>query len=365
MATVSSLRAPLRAGAAGLLLLGLLPLTDCSDSVNVGSVSDLQDTLFGPRTISAMPNVPPPPGPPAPVPAAAPVAPVLVGGDRQTMVSGPMPSGGMTMGQVRKAGYKPAEEAGPATLTPGLLSAETAVISTALAAEVPRPVSLSAARQQTLIALARKMAVADHFTIRRPQLLLIVDRAPQGQTLSLTLARPEGAWSILGTRAVSTGKPGRREHFKTPVGVLLNDGSELGYRAQGTYNENHIRGLGVKGMRVWDFGWQTSEDWRSPGATMQVRVEMHATDPAVLAQRLGRADSEGCIRIPAALNVFLDRHGIIDADIERLAEQDAGYRALLSRQLQPTPLAGDAVIVVDSSEPWAKPYPPETVALSG
>jgi len=365
MAMVPFLPAPLRAGAAGLLLLGLLSLADCSGSVNVGSVSDLQDTLFGPRDISAMPNVPPPPSPPAPAPAATPVAPVLVGGGTQAMVSGATAAQTAPSGQLWKAGYRPAEEAGPASLTPGLLSAETAVISAALAAEVPQPVSLSAARQETLITLARKMAAADHFTVRRPQLLLIVDRAPHGQTLSLTLARPEGAWTILGTRSVSTGKPGRKEHFKTPVGVLLNDGSELGYRAQGTYNENHIRGLGVKGMRVWDFGWQTSEDWRNPGATMQVRVEMHATDPAVLAQRLGRADSEGCIRIPAALNLFLDRHGIIDADIERLAERDAGYRALLSRQLQPTPLAGDAVIVVDSSEPWAKPYPPVTVALSG
>ncbi|MCB8879653.1 L,D-transpeptidase [Acidisoma cellulosilytica] len=210
------------------------------------------------------------------------------------------------------------------------------------------------------------MADSGHFFVRRPQLVLIVDRALTGQTLSITLAQPDGDWAILGSRSVSTGKPGRKEHFKTPVGVLLNDGSEIGYRAQGTYNENHIRGLGVKGMRVWDFGWQTSDDWRTPGATMQVRVEMHATDPAVLAQRLGRADSEGCIRLPEAVNRFLDRHGIIDADIEKLGETDAGYHALLSPYLTPTPLAGVAVIVIDTSEPWAKPYPPATtLSLSG
>lgn len=358
MATVPSLRAALRRSGIGVTLLALLPLAACAgagDTVNVGSVAGLEDTLFGPRNISAMPNIPPPPAPAAPIPGAAPVAPVLVGAGPQAMLGA----------SLRKTAYTPAEEAGPAPLTPGLLSAETAIIVSALAAEVPHPVQLSAERAQLLLSLAGKMAAADHFVVRRPQLVLIVDRSPHGQTLSITLAQPDGPWEILGTRAVSTGKPGRREHFKTPVGVLLNDGAELGYRAQGTYNENHIRGLGVKGMRVWDFGWQTSEDWRTPGATMQVRVEMHATDPAVLAQRLGRADSEGCIRIPGPLNVFLDRHGIIDADIERLAMQDAGYRALLSRQLQPTPLAGDAVIVVDSSEPWAKPYPPETVALSG
>jgi hypothetical protein len=235
----------------------------------------------------------------------------------------------------------------------------------AMALAVPGAIDLSPARQAALIALGQQMAAADHLFIRQPQLVLIVDRAPQGQLLAMTLARPDGDWRILGARHVSTGKPGRLQHFKTPVGVLLNDGSELGYRAQGTFNQFHIRGLGVKGMRVWDFGWQTSDDWRTPGATMAVRVEMHATDPDVLEERIGRADSEGCIRLPDALNRFLDRRGIIDAAIERLGETDSGYRALLSPELDPTPLAGDAVIVVDSSEPWVRPYPPETsVALS-
>jgi hypothetical protein len=235
----------------------------------------------------------------------------------------------------------------------------------AMALAVPGAIDLSPARQAALIALGQQMAAADHLFIRQPQLVLIVDRAPQGQLLAMTLARPDGDWRILGARHVSTGKPGRLQHFKTPVGVLLNDGSELGYRAQGTFNQFHIRGLGVKGMRVWDFGWQTSDDWRTPGATMAVRVEMHATDPDVLEERIGRADSEGCIRLPDALNRFLDRRGIIDAAIERLGETDSGYRSLLSPELDPTPLAGDAVIVVDSSEPWVRPYPPETsVALS-
>jgi hypothetical protein len=251
----------------------------------------------------------------------------------------------------------------------GLSEAETerqaAALRDAFAAAVPGAVNLSPAAQAALITLGQQMAAAGHLFIRQPQLVLIVDRAPGAQLLAMALARPDGDWEILGTRHVSTGKPGRLQHFKTPVGVLLNDGSEIGYRALGTFNQNHIRGLGVKGMRVWDFGWQTTDDWRTPGATMQVRVEMHATDPAVLEERIGRADSEGCIRLPDALNRFLDQHGIIDAAIERIGQSDSGYRALLSPELAPTPLAGDAVIVVDSSEPEARPYPPATsLALS-
>jgi hypothetical protein len=251
------------------------------------------------------------------------------------------------------------------SLSPVEIDQDAARLSAAMTAEVADTMHLSPPRQQALIALGQQMAEQDHFFIRQPQLVLIVDRAPRGQLLAMAVARPDGDWTILGASRVSTGKPGRLQHFKTPVGVLLNDGSEIGYRAQGTFNQNHIRGLGVKGMRVWDFGWQTTDDWRTPGATMEVRVEMHATDPNVLEERIGRADSEGCIRLPDALNRFLDRHAIIDAAIEQLGETDVGYRALLSPKLDPTPLAGDAVIVVDSSEPRAKPYPPETsVALS-
>jgi hypothetical protein len=266
---------------------------------------------------------------------------------------------------LRPATYVAPSATAAASLSPAEMDRDAAHLGEAMAAEVPGVIRLFPGRGEALVALGQQMAAEDHLFIRAPQLVLIVDRAPRAQLLAMTLALPDGDWQILGASHVSTGKPGRLQHFKTPLGVLLNDGSEIGYRAQGTFNQYHIRGLGVKGMRVWDFGWQTTDDWRTPGATMEVRVEMHATDPDVLEERIGRADSEGCIRLPDALNRFLDRHGIIDAAIERLGESDGGYRALLSRELDPTPLAGDAVIVVDSSEPWARPYPPETsVALS-
>jgi hypothetical protein len=280
----------------------------------------------------------------------------------QPVAAAPAPAPDATL---RLASYVAPIATAEPDVSPATMDREAAHLRAAMASQVPDVIRLSTERQEALIALGQQMAAEDHLFIRQPQLVLIVDRAAKSQLLAMTLAQPDGSWEILGTSHVSTGKPGRLQHFKTPIGVLLNDGSEIGYRAQGTFNQYHIRGLGVKGMRVWDFGWQTSDDWRTPGATMAVRVEMHATDPDVLEERIGRADSEGCIRLPDALNKFLDHHGIIDAAIERLGETDAGYRELLSPELDPTPLAGDAVIVVDSSEPWAKPYPPETsVALS-
>jgi hypothetical protein len=76
---------------------------------------------------------------------------------------------------------------------------------------------------------------------------------------------------------------------------------------------------------------------------------MHATDPDYLEQRLGRPASEGCVRIPATMNRFLDLHGVLDADYERALRLDDRLGGILLRERQPTSLAGDALVVVDSS----------------
>ena len=50
------------------------------------------------------------------------------------------------------------------------------------------------------------------------------------------------------------------------------------------------------------------------------------------------------------MNRFLDRHGVLDADYERAAAADIKFRALLLPDRVPSPLAGDTLVVVDSSE---------------
>jgi hypothetical protein len=183
------------------------------------------------------------------------------------------------------------------------------------------------------------------------QVLVVVDRNPLVQQLALIVAQPDAAWVVLGGTHVSTGQPNRHGYYITPTGVFLHDGSILDYRAQGTFNENHIRGLGVKGMRIWDFGWQWADKgWLHTGERGQIRLLMHATDPAYLARRIGRPASEGCVRVPADMNRFMDRHGVLDADYRQMATYDAAYRAILSDNADPTPLAGDTLVVVDSSE---------------
>ncbi len=210
----------------------------------------------------------------------------------------------------------------------------------------------------TAMTAAQAMLERRHVFVDSPQVVLVVDRSPQVQRMWLTLARPGQALEPLGMVKVSTGKPGRKEHFRTPVGVFDNDAAILGYRALGTYNENHIRGVGTQGMRVWDFGWQTTDDWRSRTALMAVRMEMHATDPAVLEPRLGRWDSEGCIRIPTRFNKFLDQSGLIDVKLREAARDDRRFAALLPRNVRASPLAGHILVVVDSSDPGALPSDP-------
>ena len=67
--------------------------------------------------------------------------------------------------------------------------------------------------------------------------------------------------------------------------------------------------------------------------------------------------------MPAGLNQFLDERGVIDADYEQAAVGDIRFRALLRPDREPSRLAGDMLIVVDSGPPLAKmPTIPAQVA---
>ncbi len=185
-----------------------------------------------------------------------------------------------------------------------------------------------------------------------PQLLptqafLVVDRSAQVQAAMLIVRSSNSAWHWLGATAVSTGKTGTYEHFLTPLGVFAHSMDNPDYRAEGTFNKNHIRGYGLRGRRVFDFGWQEAERGWGGGGISTMRLQMHATDPTVLEPRLGRVASEGCIRIPASLNVFLDLHGVLDADYEAAAA--TGKKLwVLNPKRQTVPWPGRYMVIVDS-----------------
>ena len=191
-----------------------------------------------------------------------------------------------------------------------------------------------------------------------PQYVVLVDRDPYVQAVMLYWISPESEFLFVGASPASCGRLGEFEHFETPTGVFEHTVTHLDFRADGTKNEHGIRGYGVKGMRVYDFGWQKATRTWGKGGESYMRLQMHATDPDMLERRMGSPQSKGCIRIPATLNVFIDRYGLLDADYERAAREGKRFWVLRADR-QPTAWSGRYLVVVDSERAqhpgWSAP----------
>lgn len=218
--------------------------------------------------------------------------------------------------------------------------------------DVPTEVQAEYAQrlEQALTAAGLGELGAQHF--------VVVDRSPQVQAVFLYLHDSQSNWRFIGASPASTGRAGGFEHFLTPLGVFAHSLDNPDFRAEGTTNENGIRGYGVRGMRVFDFGWVLAErTWGTSGKS-EMRLQMHATDPVLLEPRLGRAESKGCIRIPASLNRFIDRYGLLDADYEAALARGETFW-VLAPERTPTPWPGRYLLVIDSAPStrpaWAAP----------
>ena len=188
---------------------------------------------------------------------------------------------------------------------------------------------------------------AEQLTLANAQYILLVDRSASVQAALLFWGSAVRGWRFVGATPVSTGKPGRYEHFTTPLGVFDHSMTNPDFRAEGTKNKLGFRGYGVKGMRVYDFGWVKSPRGWGDHAMGVLRLQMHSTDPDLAEPRLGTAQSEGCVRIPASLNAFIDQHGLLDAAYEQ-AVDDGAHLWVLQADRTPTPYAGRYLVVVDS-----------------
>lgn len=188
------------------------------------------------------------------------------------------------------------------------------------------------------------------------QYLVLVDRSPQVQAVFVYWKAADALPQLIGASPVSTGRPGRFDYFETPTGVFAHSLANLDFRAEGTKNSQGIRGYGIKGMRVFDFGWQQAPKGWGDRSVGTMRLQMHATDPDFLESRLGSAQSKGCIRIPATLNRLIDQYGLLDADYERALLEGKTFW-MLHPDRQPTLWSGRYLIVVDTHReerpPWA------------
>jgi len=194
--------------------------------------------------------------------------------------------------------------------------------------------------------------------ITKPQYVVLVDRNPRVQVAFVYFGSSTEPWHLIGATPVSTGLPGQFEHFVTPLGVFDHSLLNPDFRAEGTKNENGFRGYGIKGMRVFDFGWVNAPKTWGNHAMSEMRLQMHATDPDLAEPLLGQAKSKGCVRIPATLNDFIDRFGLLDADYSKaLAEGKNLWVLRKDRVLVASP--GRYLVIVDSQSTarpqWARP----------
>lgn len=179
------------------------------------------------------------------------------------------------------------------------------------------------------------------------QYVVLVDRNKFVQAAMIYWLSSDQTFHFIGASPVSTGKPGKFDHFVTPTGVFEHTLANPDFLAEGTRNEFGIRGYGRKGMRVYDFGWQTAQRGWGRGGEGELRLQMHATDPDLLERKLGTPQSKGCIRIPATLNAFINHYGILDGDYEREMALGTAFW-VLSKARTPTPWSGRLLVVVDT-----------------
>ncbi|MCA7955190.1 hypothetical protein LGM43_33545 [Burkholderia seminalis] len=215
--------------------------------------------------------------------------------------------------------------------------------------EVTRRLNVPASEQRAYGERLQKALVDADLGDLAGEYVAMVDRAPNVQALFIYFrATPANAWLMIGASPVGTGLPGKYDHFLTPLGVFHHSPDNMDFRAEGTTNENGIRGYGRRDMRIYDFGWVDGERGWGKGGVSPMRFQMHATDPDRLEALLGIRHSKGCVRIPASLNAFFDRHGLLDDDYQ--ARVEAGKSLwVLPRDRDITPIAGRYLVVIDSA----------------
>jgi len=213
--------------------------------------------------------------------------------------------------------------------------------------EVDRRLDVPPPQRETFVALAQAALARAGAALTSPQYVVVVDRNPQVQALFVLLYTARQTWHWVGAAPVSTGRVGDYDHFRTPLGVFDHLPEHGDFRAEGTFNANGIRGYGVRGMRIFDFGWVIAERGWGRGGQSPMRLQMHATDPARLEPRLGLVASKGCIRIPASLNVWLDRRGVLDAPYDRALAAGAPMWVMRADR-QPTAWSGRYLVVIES-----------------
>lgn len=234
-----------------------------------------------------------------------------------------------------------------AALAHGQGAMQPADVASAYSREVSPRLVLPDAERARYGDLATHALVSAGISLLAPQYVVIADRNIYVQAVFVYWLHPVAPPMYIGASPASTGRVGTFDHFETPTGVFPHTLGNPDYRALGEKNANGILGYGLKGMRVYDFGWQDARQGWGEERIATMRLQMHATDPYSLEAKLGTPQSKGCIRIPATLNEFIDRLGLLDAEYE-LAAALGTQPWVLRAERTPAYGAGRYLIVVDT-----------------
>lgn len=239
-------------------------------------------------------------------------------------------------------------------------------LSLAFRREVNRRLDVPQQEQARYAQLLKAALASAGIPVMKSQYVLMVDRNPNVQAIFvywLNARASPGRTHFIGASPASTGKPNKYNHFITPLGVFAHSLDNKDFRAEGTLNDYGIRGMGHKGMRAYDFGWTQGERGWGRSGLSQMRLLMHTTDPDYLEHLLGKAMSKGCIRIPATLNTFIDRYGLLDGDYEQAMAIGKQFWVLRPDRT-PTPWSGRYLVIVDSGSIQRPDWSPEPAATA-
>jgi hypothetical protein len=204
-------------------------------------------------------------------------------------------------------------------------------------------ISIDSPYSERLVQQTESLLLQNREKFDSSQFFLLVNRNHGAQEAFLAFYDGvEGKVTLIGGDKVSTGNPTRRGHFETPTGIFENKPTNMSYRALGTKNKLGWRGLGGKGSRVWDLGWQRTVKGR--GEPMDIRMLVHATDPGEGEKRLGTIQSMGCVRVSSRFNRFLDYYGVLDQEYEG----NVRAKYVLLKVRNPISFSGKFVVVIDS-----------------
>jgi len=165
--------------------------------------------------------------------------------------------------------------------------------------------------------------------VTQPQFLLLVDRSSRVQAALLLWGAAGQGWHLMGAVPVSTGLPGKFEHFVTPLGVFAHSTENLGLSCRGDRNK-----LGFRGYVLCNNSYSSPRRPRclqiaiEPNQRFTLLLRHFATDKLCLAfpdSQAGRK-SVCCIEAVHEIEPIFDKREVSSGESKIRCHDDGNFR---------------------------------------